>query len=167
MEIVKAIPENLDDIWLLVRQAISNMNAEGLTQWNDQYPTRDYFEKDIEHGELYLAVDKEVIIGTIALTREQEPEYDHVPWPCKDGTHIIIHRLAVLPKWQNRGIAKKLMEFAEEHARENSYTSLRVDTYIDNPKVQRLYERLGYVQCGETHFPEQDGPFLCYEKCLG
>lgn len=142
------------------------MNAEGFTQWNEKYPTKDYFEKDIGRGELYLGMDDEVIIGTIALTDEQEPEYDIVPWPCKEGIHLIIHRLAVEPEYQNRGIAKKLMEFAEAHARESGFASLRVDTYIKNPKVQRLYERLGYVQCGTTHFPEQDGPFLCYEKSL-
>ncbi|UCG67989.1 MAG: GNAT family N-acetyltransferase [Thermoplasmata archaeon] len=158
----KDLPEVIDLIFVCVK----DMGLRGIHQWDEQYPTPDIFSKDIQDKTLYLAKEGKKIIATLVITDEQELEYIPVDWIVKKGKHLIVHRLAVHPKWQSKGIAKNLMEYAEEHARKNGYSSIRLDTYCKNPRGIGFYEGLGYKRTGEIFFPTHDLPFFCFEKVL-
>ncbi len=49
--------QDIDDICLLIQQAINEMESHGIYQWDDIYPERKDFEEDIEKQTLYLALD--------------------------------------------------------------------------------------------------------------
>ncbi|MFD2880470.1 GNAT family N-acetyltransferase [Paenibacillus rhizoplanae] len=75
------------------------------------------------------------------------------------GPHLIMHRLAVHPEIQGKGIARRLIAFAEEFARSSGYRSIRLDTYAKNDRVLKLYPSLGYLQRGEIRFPGRTAAF--------
>ena len=78
-----------------------------------------------------------------------------------------MHRLAIHPKFQGRGLALKLMNFANEFANQNNCESIRLDTFSGNPRNNKFYILQGYTKIGEIYFRNQsDMPFNCYEKIL-
>jgi GNAT superfamily N-acetyltransferase len=165
MMITKAVPEDLREILDLVEKCILEMNSNGITQWNEQYPPMDIFGSDIEKNTLYKIEINNEITGIIVLSTEQDKEYEPVEWKDIEGNPIVIHRLAVDPRWQRKGIATKLMSFAEKFAKDNGYTSIRIDTFSLNPRMKNLINKFGYDRkTGKIFFPENDEPYYCYEK---
>ncbi len=164
MEIVRADSEDIEEILDLIQECIKNMNKHGIDQWNDEYPPSEIFISDVEKGILFVMKDEGSIVGIIVLSEEQDEQYNEIDWVDKLGKVLIVHRLAVHPKWQRRGIAGELMDYAENYAEENGYSSIRVDTYSGNPHSLKLFEKRKYRRRpGHVFFPECEGPFYCYE----
>jgi len=140
------------------------MAASGIHQWNDAYPNRAAFLKDLEREELYVYQNGENIIGSITITSIQDEEYRTVKWLTPAGKNRYIHRLAVHPDHQGKGYAQKLMAFAESLARASGAISIRLDTFSQNQRNQDFYEKRGYTRLGPVYFPKQSPhPFYCYE----
>jgi len=62
------------------------------------------------------------------------------------------------------GIARQLMQFAENRASELDFGAIRLDAFIANPAALRLYASLGYQVAGTVMF--RKGLFQCFEKAL-
>jgi hypothetical protein len=59
------------------------------------------------------------------------------------------------------------MEFAEIHTIENSYSSIRLDTFSQNIRNQKFYELRGYKRLGDIYSHNQSKyPFYCYKLIL-
>ena len=96
-----------------------------------------------------------------------DKEYIPITWLTENKNNLYIHRLAVHPMHQGEGNAQQLMSFAEKFAIDNSYTSIRLDTFSQNARNQKFYELRGYKRLGTIYFPKQsDHPFYCYELVL-
>jgi ribosomal protein S18 acetylase RimI-like enzyme len=72
----------------------------------------------------------------------------------------------VHPDWQQRGVGRHLMEFAEQYAVEHGFRCIRLDAYTGNPRAITLYERGGYDKIGQIYFRGRSLPFDCFEKVL-
>lgn len=140
------------------------MEKENIFQWTEQYPAIHHIADDIQNGFLYSINSKGKSLGVINISNMEEPEYKTIVWSDNNGECLVIHRLAVHPKNQKQGLARKLMDFAENFAIENGYTSIRLDAYSGNERVLRFYENRGYQKRGEVNFPGRVLPFFCYEK---
>ena len=80
---------------------------------------------------------------------------------------MMVHRLAVDPKFRGAGVAAALMQKAEEVAVERGIPAVRTDTSIENEAAQRLFLKLGYGKTGEIRLSFRPGlRVLCYEKRL-
>ncbi|MEZ4857421.1 MAG: GNAT family N-acetyltransferase [Flavobacteriaceae bacterium] len=151
----------------LTKACATKMIAEGIYQWNEYYPSTSVFEKDLKRKELYVFVSENLLLGCITLSKFKDKEYDSVVWLTPDEKHIYIHRLAVHPKFQHKGYAKQLMDFAENFAKQNKAISIRLDTFSKNIRNQQFYEARGYTKLGSIYFPKQSKfPFYCYELVL-
>jgi GNAT superfamily N-acetyltransferase len=140
------------------------MMERGNDQWNDQYPKQHLFVDDIDAGTLYTMKEEGSIIGIIVLSEYQDKEYGDIEWDDGSGKVLVVHRLAVHPKWQCKGIAGLLMDFSERFARDNGYTSIRLDTYSRNTRSLNFFKKRGYDQRpGHIHFPECEAPYYCFE----
>ena len=162
MHIREAMMQELDTIFSLVSRCTEHMIAQHVQQWDTLYPGATLLTKDIEAQSLFVAVDNHHLVGIIVLNEDQEPEYREVPWRYPEGKALIIHRLCVDPDAQGKGIATQLMDFAEQYAREQYYTTIRLDAFQENPTAVALYKRRGYHKAGVVHF--RKGLFDCFEK---
>ena len=158
--------DDIEAVMALVRRVVPLMRASGNLQWDSGYPNPAVFERDVALDQLWLAEIEGQIAGIAAITTDQEPEYANVGWDISEVA-IVVHRLAVDPAFQGKGIAAALMQQAEVVAKSRGITILRVDTNSQNQATQKLFPKLGYLYAGETGFSFRPGlRFLCYEKRL-
>jgi ribosomal protein S18 acetylase RimI-like enzyme len=163
----KAKPSEIDEILIITRACAAKMIDEGIYQWNEHYPHRKAFETDVVRGELFVITSEETIQGCIVISTLKDEEYKNVCWLTEDGHNYYIHRLAIHPVFQGKGLAKRLMDFAETYVRENKGLSVRLDTFSKNLRNQRFYELRGYTRLEEIYFLKQsEHPFYCYELPL-
>ncbi|MGB3149938.1 MAG: GNAT family N-acetyltransferase [Maribacter sp.] len=140
------------------------MDAKGILQWTDEYPSRNQFEIDIKRKELYILKKKNTLIGCVVLSTLMDEEYKTIKWLTSYDASIYVHRLAVHPSYQGKGFAQRLMDFAEGYARDNNYLSVRLDTFSQNKRNQEFYKKRGYQQLEKIYFPNQSKhPFYCFE----
>ncbi|MEM7487412.1 MAG: GNAT family N-acetyltransferase [Bacteroidota bacterium] len=157
----------IKDIQNLAKACAEKMIANGIYQWNEHYPTKSTFIKDIERNELYVKEHHDKIIGTVVISTHMDEEYIPIQWLTPNGNSTYIHRLSVHPNFQGQGFAQELMAFAEAYSKTNSYASVRLDTFSQNKRNQRFYEQRGYARLGDIFFPKQSShPFHCYELVL-
>ena len=143
------------------------MEAKGIFQWTLEYPSRKAFEQDIGREELYVLRKGSDLIGCIVVSILMDKEYESVTWLTPNTQNYYIHRLGVHPEVQGQGFAQHLMDFAENHAREQKALSVRLDTFSQNQRNQRFYEQRGYQRLGDIYYPKQsEHPFHCYELVL-
>lgn len=165
-EIRRAKQDELGEIMELISKCVQVMQADGSDQWDANYPNKEIIEQDIQQGTLYVCVEDHVIAGILVLDENESEEYKTIQWVQNQGPHLIMHRLAVHPEVQGKGIARKLIAFAEDYARANGYTSIRLDTYAKNARALQIYPRLGYEHRGEVRFPNRTANFPVFEKVL-
>ena len=159
----KDLPEILD----LVAACTEKMQSNGNFQWDDTYPTPEILLKDIEESTLLIVLAEHEIIGILALTIKEEPQYNDIMWKDEGGRALEIHRMGVHPKWQEKGVGKILFDYAEKYGRKNGFSSIRLDTYCENERMIKLIEQRGYIKkTEEIFFPPLVPPFYCYEKIL-
>ncbi|MFK7811362.1 MAG: GNAT family N-acetyltransferase [Maribacter sp.] len=157
----------IPDIMTICKACAADMIAKGIYQWNEHYPSAAAFEKDIEREELYLLEVDEKVIGTIVISALMDTEYSAIKWLTPNGNNAYIHRLSIDPAQQAKGYAQQLMSFAENHAAKNDYISIRLDTFSQNKRNQKFYEKRGYQRLEDIFLPNQsDYPFHCYELVL-
>ena len=158
---------DINDIMKMIHKCANDLISKNIFQWNEKYPSRDIFLSDIEKKNLFILKNNSGIIGCIALSHEKDIEYTDVKWLTKDDKNLYLHRLAVDPKFQKKGIGKLLMDFAEDYARTNKFISVRLDTFSKNERNNRFYKSRKYTKLDDVYFPNQsEFPFHCYEKIL-
>jgi len=154
----------IPDILKLCDACRLDMESKGIYQWTTEYPNERQFIKDFERNELYLLKQNDTIIGCIVLSVLMDDEYRSVKWLTDSENQIYIHRLAIHPNHQGKGFAQQLMDFAENHARNYRFASIRLDTFSQNKRNQRFYEKRGYQKLDDIYLPGQsEHPFHCYE----
>jgi ribosomal protein S18 acetylase RimI-like enzyme len=84
----------------------------------------------IAAGGAVLAWDGEAAVGSARF----QPEVDH----------LYVGRVAVLPAYRGRGLARAMMAFLEEHGRALGLPAVQVGVRRNLPGNIALYERLGY-----------------------
>lgn len=163
----KAKPTEIDEILAITQACAHKMASENIFQWDEGYPNKEAFEKDLARDELYVMLSEENIIACITISSEKDSEYNTIAWLTPDGRNYYIHRLAVHPDFQNQGKARQLMDFTEALAKEQKALSVRLDTFSKNERNQRFYVARGYQRLGDVYFPRQtEHPFYCYELVL-
>ena len=112
--------------------------------------TADY-DQAVRSGQTWVAVQDGQVTGFVVLV--PEPGY------------LLVENLAVRPADQGRGIGRRLLALAEQHARDLGLSEIRL--YTNEAMTENLgyYPRRGYI---ETHRADQDGFHLVfYRKPLG
>jgi|TARA_X000000950_G_scaffold94509_1_gene119161 ribosomal protein S18 acetylase RimI-like enzyme len=162
-----AVISHLDKVKEIAECCASDMINRNIFQWNEKYPSKKIFKEDIESNSLYLAKINQEIVGCIMLTKNKDDVYKDIKWLSEDNINLYIHRLAVHPLFQKKGIGRKMMDFAEDYAKSNNYESVRLDTFSKNKRNNIFYENRGYIRLGNVYFPEQSRfPFYCFEKLI-
>ena len=158
---------DLDRVKKIANDCALEMISKGIFQWDENYPNIEIFKKDIDNQNLYVYRKKSIVLGCIMLSLSKDEVYNNVKWLTKDEKNLYVHRLAVDPKYQKKGIGKLLMDFAEEYGLNNGLKSVRLDTFSKNDRNNKFYRSRNYIQLDDVYFPNQsEFPFHCYEKIL-
>jgi GNAT superfamily N-acetyltransferase len=148
-----ATSADADAIWEILQDAIARRKADGSRQWQDGYPNPDVVKTDIENHYGYVLTDGESIAGYCALMINNEPAYAEIDgkW-LTDADFVVYHRVAISEKHLGKGVAKKMLGYIEDFARNNNIKSIKVDTNFDNAGMLSLLDKFRYVYCGEVFF---------------
>ncbi len=157
----------IPDILTITQACAKKMQEDGIFQWNEHYPSKEAFIKDIAREELFVIEENNSVQGTIVISTLMDKEYRPIQWLTPSGNNAYIHRLSVHPNLQGKGLAQQMMDFAENYSKEKKIVSVRLDTFSQNKRNQRFYEQRGYQKLGDIFFPKQSiHPFYCYELVL-
>ena len=158
----------IDAIVQLTKDCGKHMRDNGIDQWDEDYPDRTVIMNDLDTETLFAYREKGNVIGIIVLNESQDEEYEEINWSTsEDDRNIVVHRLAVHPDKQGKGIGRTLMDFAEQWAKNNHYDAIRLDTYSQNPRNQKFYTNRGYKDLGPVFLKyKKQHPYYCYELIL-
>jgi len=151
VEIWRAQTEEADAAFCLVREYFE-MAGVMLREDREKF-IAEYFG---EGQGLWLARVERELAGCIGLRRLPAPEElkpENVE--CAE-----IKRMYVRENSRGRGIAARLLEAAENFAREAGYAWIYLDTASEMVAAARLYERNGFVQCARYNENPQAAIFM-------
>jgi len=166
--IVAGVSGDEQEIIAMTKLCAADLISKGISQWDENYPDLNTIRTDIHQGELFKYVFDDTIVGIVVLNENQDPEYSELNWITPDNSrNLVVHRLAVHPEHQGKGIARQLMDFAEERAKRDGYESIRLDTFTQNKRNQKFYDNRGYQRTGEVYLSYRDDfPYIGYELIL-
>ncbi|MCD2424059.1 GNAT family N-acetyltransferase [Niabella pedocola] len=155
LELRRATTSDAGGIWQLLEQAIEKRKQEGSNQWQDGYPNPNVVAADIEKGYGYVCTDEAgAVIGYTALIFDGEPAYEALEgkW-LTNRRYAVIHRLATATGQKAvKGLGTQIMTAVETVCRQQGVFSIKADTNFDNAGMLRVFEKLGYIYCGEVYF---------------
>ena len=118
----------------------------------------------------------EALYGAVVddlLANVNYPGWKKGIYPTRDEAIFGIEKkelyLAVHPQFKGLKIAQKLLEYADELAKNNGVKTIRLDVRKGNVPAIKLYERCGYTYVGAINldFRGSDlGLFELYEKII-
>ena len=158
---------DIDAILNITKSCALHMIQNNIHQWNEHYPDKASFINDVRNDELFVYCVGEKVVACISLCNEMDVVYEPVHWKTINNNNLYVHRLAVHPDFQKKGLGKSLMDFAEKYAKDKRYVSVRLDTFSENKRNLKFYESRGYHKLDSIYFPKQSKfPFYCYELIL-
>ena len=156
---------DLPAIWDILQQAIARRKADGSNQWQDGYPNPEVVQNDIVKEVGFVLTLENEIAGYFVVLINDEPEYAKIEgkWLTNDD-FVVFHRIAISEDNLGKGLAKSIFQFIEDYALKNDIFSVKADTNFDNHAMLSLFDKSGYVYCGEVYF--RGSPRRAYEKVL-
>lgn len=164
--IVLAEIKDLPEIFELYAAVRKKMWADGFYNWYEGYPPENVIKEAVHSQTVYKYVENSEIIGVATFDEIQHPTYKAIKWLTQDSKHLAVHRIGVHPKYQKQGYALKLMQFAEELAKDMGCVSIRLDALGSNERLVDFYKRQGYIYTGFVNFENKEGDFFTFEKVL-
>ena len=135
------------------------------------YPTREYVERMVNAGEMYVLVEEGKIAAAAIYNQVETDAYSQINWNfnAKSEEILVMHTLAVHPAFMRRGLAKRMLAFYEELAEQMGCIELRIDTNDRNMPARDMYRKAGYTERGLVETPFNGLPsvrLICLEKTL-
>ena len=185
MEFRKAKREEAEEILQLYQSLIGTEYCV----WTESYPTEREVEFDLSRNALFclyekmpepdereqrarlsegqtvgpLPVTRGGLIGTISI--DDDPEVEALSCWSDDLTPVAeLSRLGVAVAYQNRGIARILLQEAMAELKSQGYKAAHILVAKDNVKALRSYEKLLFTTAGECELFGHS--YWCYEKEL-
>ena len=157
---------HLDEAVKIIEEAKQQMLRERKCQWSEAYPTSEHIEADIRGGCAYGLFREGHLVAYGAVMFDGEPAYAALQgrW-LTEQPYVVLHRLAVVGSERGRHIGMRFVQEVEALSRSKGVCSFKADTNYDNERMQRLFEKQGFVYCGEISYPQ--GQRMAYEKVLG
>ena len=166
MEILQAKPTDLIEILYLLRVCILDMNNKGQKHWNSANPSREQIQEDLDNGFIYLVKEKGICKGMVTLSEHKPEDYKQLVFQSSHQKPLYLQHLAVHPKWQGQGIAKKMVEFAQKMGKTKGFDAILLDIFQPDEYARQLCASQHFNEVASFHAVYQKIPFICYEKKL-
>lgn len=171
LSIRKAKASEISDLHQILVNCGDYLQARfNLCYWFPPYPLRRMIE-DINKMDIYAVQLQAEVIGTFTIETTIPPgylKYGNINWQNQDLRAFYIHRLAVLPAYQGKGIGTCCLQEIEKIAINCNYSAIRLDAVKINQKLLNFYQKSGYRQVGEFIFKPDDkyDDAFVFEKLL-
>ena len=138
----------------ILKQGKAFQQAQGFTQWTDEYPNRETIRADIEQGKGYALKIDGRIAGYMCVDFGGEPAYEAIDgaWGTAEP-YAVVHRMAFSGEFRGMGLADR------------AFALIRVDTDFPNERMQHILKKNGFEHRGVIVF--QGSGKLAYDKTLG
>lgn len=155
----------------MAADASAYLRAQGVDQWQGDYPTPGIFEYDISLAQGWLFTCEGEAAGYAAISMEPEPAYDEIDgaWLTESDDYAVVHRAMIAGKYRGGSLAAEIFSLTEDLAAGYGKISVRVDTHRDNGPMHGLIKKMGYTYCGvilvdeaPDHEPRRDA----FEKII-
>lgn len=139
--------------------------AQGFTQWTEDYPNQKTIQNDISEQKGYVIKVDDVIAGYMCIDFSGESAYENIEGKWRSSQdYAVVHRMAFDSKFRGIGLADTAWKLIEKHCDKNNIRYIRVDTDFPNKRMQHILEKNGYVKCGIIIF--QGSGKIAYDKLL-
>ena len=150
---------NIDEIPLLHQILIACgfdlKERFGLSHWlPPNYPLEQML-KDAREQDIYAVTIGDNLVGTFTLEMMTTVplsyvKYGNIIWQIPaDVPAVYVHKLAILPIWQGKGLGKWCMQAIENLGIKQGYDAVRLDGVKTHPKLLSFYQNQGYQPVGE------------------
>ncbi|MCH4891080.1 GNAT family N-acetyltransferase [Acidaminobacter sp. JC074] len=153
---------DIQEIMAIVEVIIDEMMEVENYQWDQTYPRKEDFLRDIENETLYV-YESGHIGGFICIDFSRPNEYKDLKWSSNDKAPVI-HRMAVSSKFRGQGVAVDLMKHAENLCKDMGLAYIHTDTYSSNKAMNNLLIKMGYRLVGSINMMGKPLLFNCYER---
>lgn len=118
------------------------------------HPSDDMIREYIDASAMYIVCEDGEMLAALAVTPRQEEDYHEVKWQkeLRDDEVAVVHILCVNPDKQGQGLAGRVMNEVLINARMAHKKAVRLDALYCNTPAHKLYEALGFVNCGTQHW---------------
>ncbi len=167
MEIRHSTYDDIESIMNIIKQAQSYFKANGIDQWQNNYPNPIVIENDIQLNESYVILLNQKIVGTYVLSFRNESTYDIIydgNWLTLDK-YAVIHRIAFDQSIKGQGFSKNVLNYIYTQCIDNEIYSIKIDTHEDNSVMRKMLVSNGFMHCG-TILLRDGNKRLAYEKRL-
>ncbi len=107
----------------------------------------------VPRAALWLAFDGDTPVGSIGLTPRSADTAE------LDAMYVALD-------YRGAGVAQRLMQTLEEHARQNGFTRVRLRAGEPQPEAIRFYEKVGFTRIPCFGHWTEDPTAWCYEKTI-
>ncbi len=173
LNIRPARPSELEDVAHLYDELNDHLAAgTNFPGWQKGvYPTLDTARAGLAEGTLYLAFCDGELAGTAVLNHTQPAAYRTASWhiPASRREVLVVHTLAVHPRWMGHGVARGILKYAEQLALQRAAKAIRLDTFQNNLPAIALYRSCGFSLVGtvDLGYSSSGRPcFFCFEKAV-
>jgi ribosomal protein S18 acetylase RimI-like enzyme len=144
---------DLDILEALFEEAIAYQRSK-LTSTVWQGMNRALISREIEEKLHWKIVDEGQIACCFSMLYT-----DLLVWDDKDvEPSLYLHRIVTNPAFRGRGYVKKIIAWACEFGRAHGKKYLRLDTGMDNRRLNEYYQECGFVYCGIKQFHDDGNP---------
>jgi RimJ/RimL family protein N-acetyltransferase len=167
MELRKAVESDVKSIMNIIKQAQEYLKKHEINQWQDEYPNIETIKNDICNKNAYVLLKDNKIVGTVAVSFEEEKNYDFIyngEW-LSNNKCAVIHRIAVDDNSKGLGLSSLIVKNIEEACLNEGVHSIKVDTHKENESMIRLLQKNGFEYCGIIFLLDKSER-IAFEKIL-
>lgn len=148
--LTKAMPGDEALCMEIIADGRQFQQEQGFVQWTEAYPALPDIAEDIAAGKGYLLREGDTVLGYLCLDFDGEPAYAGITegsWRWEEP-YGVVHRLALNRAGRGRGLSSRVFALVEERCREQGITYLRLNTGLQNSRMQHILEKNGFTRRG-------------------
>lgn len=127
----------------ILTEAAEWLRQRGIPLWSESLLSKQSIAADVEQGH-YVLAGTHGAMGPMTGTMKfllQDKDY----WPeAREAEAVYVHRLAVSRCCAGTGLAKAMLDWAQDQARVLDRSYLRLDCDAARPQLRKVYEQLGF-----------------------
>jgi GNAT superfamily N-acetyltransferase len=159
-----ASPSEAPLVAALLAEVAQGLHERGIQQWDPAEFTPALVAQWQTRGDVLLAWQGAVVVGTVALTRHDEPLWHDVP----TAAAAYLHKLAIRRSVAGQGISHALLRASDAWAIQHGARVIRLDCWAGNTTLRQFYANAGYTLHSITIETLDDDAWECarFEKRL-